>query len=169
MNKDESSKIVFETEWFSIEEVPYNERPYYRLSCNDSVEILAVTNDKKIILVRQFRPALGMHMLELPAGYIDETESKESAVERELREETGFICDSTAFLGSFKIKSSRINNTLNFFYGKGAKLVDINKNKEKTEVVLVTFDEFEELIIKGEFIEVAGFSIYFLAKLKGFI
>lgn len=72
--KDKHIKKVFETEWFSIDAISYvssNNKPYYRLSCNDSVSIIAKTTDEKIILVLQYRPAIEDFTLELPSGYVD--------------------------------------------------------------------------------------------------
>ncbi|MBI4180942.1 MAG: NUDIX hydrolase [Chloroflexi bacterium] len=174
-SQHQSSQIqkIWETEWFSIEAVPNQSssgRPYFRLSMNDSVEVIAVTPDKKIILVRQFRPALGISMLELPAGHVDTGESREEAIIRELREETGYVCDETTCLGSFRIAPSRINNTLHFFFGKGARTMDVKGERgRETEVVLVTEDEFNKLILDGKFLEVAGVASYFLSRLKGFL
>lgn len=166
-NKDSkkmtSCQKVFETEWFSFEAVSYGdsgEKPYYRFSCGDTVGIIAVTPDKKILLVRQFRPAIGDYSLEFPAGYIDEKESMEEAVKRELLEETGFVCDSFTSLGSYKTNPSRINSNFHLFFGKGAKRVSANSDQEeKCEVVWVAKDEFP----------VYAIGAYFLAKLKGFL
>ena len=65
-NKD--TKKVFETPWFSIDEIPSGsgEEPYYSISCPDSAVILAQTLDDKFILVRQFRPPQNRYTLELP-------------------------------------------------------------------------------------------------------
>ncbi|XP_056280692.1 ADP-sugar pyrophosphatase isoform X1 [Pseudoliparis swirei] len=43
-----------------------------------------------VVMVKQFRPPMGCHTLEFPAGLIDEGESAETAALRELKEETGF-------------------------------------------------------------------------------
>ncbi|KAM3587366.1 uncharacterized protein V6R79_003364 [Siganus canaliculatus] len=43
-----------------------------------------------VVMVKQFRPPLGCHTLEFPAGLIDEGESAEVAALRELKEETGY-------------------------------------------------------------------------------
>lgn len=160
---------VFETEWFSIDAIlyGYTKKPYYRLSCNDAVSIVAKTIDKKIILVRQYRPAIETFTIELPSGYSNTKESTEEAIKRELKEETGFICDHVVPLGSLKICPSRINNTLYVFFGENAKKV--KDGKGEFEVVLLTENEFEELIKNGEFVEATGVAIYSLAKLKGFL
>jgi 8-oxo-dGTP pyrophosphatase MutT (NUDIX family) len=171
--KINSCQKVFETKWFSVDAITYDsskKEPYYRISSDDSVDILAVTPDQKIILVRQFRPALGVYSLELPAGYINEKESKEAAIQRELKEETGFVCDSISYVGSVRISASRLNSMHHQFFGKGAKKVsNCSDKKEKCKVILVTQDEFKKLIISGKFVNVSGIATYFLAQLKGFL
>jgi len=163
---------VFETEWFAIDELPHETgkagKPYYRISSKDWVEILALTTDNKVILVRQFRPALGTFTLELPSGYIDSGETPEEAVTRELLEETGFVCSRVVSTGALRAIPSRIDNTLWVFCGQEARLIDSKKkDDEGIEVVLVTQDEFKKMITSGEFVEATGLAAYFLCALKG--
>lgn len=54
-----------------------------------TVAIVALTDDDRAVLVRQFRPGPGKELLELPGGMVAETESVEAAA-RELLEETGY-------------------------------------------------------------------------------
>ncbi len=54
------------------------------------VAVVAVDEKGDILLVRQYRDALGKELLEIPAGGIDKGESPEAAVVREMQEETGF-------------------------------------------------------------------------------
>lgn len=56
----------------------------------DTVTVLAQNEAGQMLLVRQFRPAVGCHTLEAPAGLIDQGETPEQAARRELQEETGF-------------------------------------------------------------------------------
>lgn len=163
---------VFQTRWFAIEattEAYSNSEPYYRLSCSDSAVILGVTRDKRIILVRQFRPALGVYTLEFPSGYINDGESRVDAAEREFAEETGFVCDSMTYIGSFTVAPSRINTMLHFFLGKDAESVGEEKAEKEIEVVLVTEDKLKQLISDGLLLEVAGSAIYLAARLKGLL
>jgi len=64
-----------------------------RVNCSKVVFILAVTGEKKIILVKQFRIPVSNFVIELPAGLVGddfEDESAEKAAIRELEEETGW-------------------------------------------------------------------------------
>jgi len=55
-----------------------------------AVTIVAVTKDKELVLVRQFRQAAGQIVLEIPAGVPKKNEKGEDTARRELEEETGF-------------------------------------------------------------------------------
>jgi ADP-ribose pyrophosphatase len=66
-----------------------------RIRASGAVLIVAVTPERKLILVEQFRIPLGCHAIELPAGLVgdipgEEHEALQIAAERELLEETGF-------------------------------------------------------------------------------
>lgn len=164
---------VFETEWFSIDAIPYespNKKPYYRLSCNDSVCIIAKTVDNKLILVRQYRPAIGEFTLEFPSGYVDEGESAEEAIKREFTEETGFVCESVSCMGSLRIAPSRLNNTVHVFFGEEARRCGEKGHQDKgIELLLVPQGEFKKLIVDGAYLETGGMAMYLLAHLKGYL
>lgn len=163
----EHTKGVFNTPWFSIEEIPSvspTEEPYYSISCPDSVAILAQTLDGEFILVRQFRPPQGRYTLELPSGYVDRKEANEAAVRREFLEETGYCCDDIIYLGAFKICPSRINNTVHTYYGINAKLENKHNNDNDIEIVLVPVDSFEKYISDGTYNETIGIVAYFMSK-----
>ena len=57
-----------------------------------AVAVIAVTNDDKLVLVRQFRKPLEKTILEIPAGKIDPGEEPIKTAASELKEETGYSC-----------------------------------------------------------------------------
>ena len=65
-----------------------------------TVAVLALTDDGRVVLTRQFRPGPGAVLLDLPGGIVDPGEHTLAAAARELREETGFGCESVEPAGS---------------------------------------------------------------------
>ena len=59
-----------------------------------SVAIVPLLDDRRIVLIRQFRLATGSFIWEIPAGTLEKDESPEACAKRELEEETGFQCGS---------------------------------------------------------------------------
>lgn len=60
------------------------------MAARDAVAVLALTEDERVILARQFRPGPQCVLNELPGGLVNEDESPLEAATRELAEETGF-------------------------------------------------------------------------------
>lgn len=63
------------------------------------VGIVAVTDDKKVILVKQYRKPIEKVIYEIPAGKLDKGEQPLTCGIRELEEETGFKCREMTYLG----------------------------------------------------------------------
>lgn len=63
--------------------------------------IIALTPDNKVVIARQFRPGPEKIMEDLPGGFVDAGEDAETAVKRELLEETGFVAGSIKYLGIY--------------------------------------------------------------------
>lgn len=71
------------------------------IEVGDAVVAIAVDAGDNILLVRQYRKAVEMELLELPAGSIDLGEDAETAVRREMQEETGYLPGKVDRLGGF--------------------------------------------------------------------
>ncbi len=87
---------------------------------NDAVNVIALTKDKKVLLVRQFRFGIGDYTIELPGGMVDEGESNMDAVQRELREETGFAGTNWQKIGSIYSNPVFMNSKITHFMVESA-------------------------------------------------
>jgi ADP-ribose pyrophosphatase len=75
------------------------ERDFVVIDAPDWVNVVAVTPDEQLVLVRQFRYGINEFSLEIPGGIIERGEEPIAAGVRELREETGYIGAPAILLG----------------------------------------------------------------------
>jgi 8-oxo-dGTP pyrophosphatase MutT (NUDIX family) len=80
------------------------------LECPNWVNVVAVTPEKKILIVQQYRFGVRRTTLEIPAGIVERGETPEQAAIRELREETGFTTTRWKFLGWVETNSAFLDN-----------------------------------------------------------
>lgn len=88
------------------------EHEFYLLDCPDWVNVIALTEDNKIILVEQYRQGSDTIELEIPGGMIDPGDGDPiKAGLRELREETGFAGDEARIIGKVLPNPAFMRNT----------------------------------------------------------
>lgn len=99
MSKELSKRILRSGKFLKLEEVTWldddNEIQTWecvsRVNSPQIVNIITwLTGMTGFLFIKQFRPAVGAYVLEFPAGLVDNGETVEDAVHRELREETGY-------------------------------------------------------------------------------
>lgn len=168
----EDRKIVFETEWFNVERQTYhgvaalNGKPFYRVNAPDGVLVLALTESHDIILVKQFRPALGRHTLELPAGAVAPNETPLEAAARELYEETGYVCRRLVQLGVGNLMASRLNARQFAVLGSEASRQPGDGPEDGSQVIIASPAELKTLVLSGQFMQLAALSLLVLAEWK---
>ncbi len=85
-----------------------------------AVCVIPVTDDGKVILVRQFRYPMGETILEVPAGKLDSPdEDRLEAAKRELREETGFTADEWTDLGMYYPTPAYSDERITIYLARG--------------------------------------------------
>lgn len=96
-----------------------------------AVVILALTDDGRVPLVRQFRPPVGREVWELPAGLVDRDEPLETTAVRELEEECGFTADHVEHLLTTPAAQASAGLMLEFYYLSGLREVPRPPGDEK--------------------------------------
>lgn len=100
-------------------QVPHPKR-FSVIECTDWVNIIALTEAREVVLVRQFRVGTASVCLEIPGGMVDPGEEAEAAAARELFEETGYRSASLQRLGAVAPNPAIFGNRLHIFLAEGA-------------------------------------------------
>lgn len=101
-----------------------------------AVAVLAVTAEEKLVLVRQYRKALGKTTLEIPAGKLEAEEQPIDCAIRELEEETGYRANTLKPLYSFYTSPGFANEIIHLFEAEGLQKGEAHLDQ----------DEFIELV-----------------------
>ena len=157
-----SSEYLFSDQWFKVRRDAYQTpsgkivSPYYVYEFPDWATALPVTEEGKIIMIKQYRHALGEVCLELPGGCVDDTDSNlEQAIARELREETGYSFSSYEYLGKTSANPSTNNNMMHLFLATGGKQVSAQQldSNEEIDLEFFTMAELKQLLRNNQVIQ----------------
>ena len=141
---------------------------YYVLEYPNWVNAVAITEDNKILMVRQYRHAAGIVSLEIPGGVIDGDEAPEDAMRRELLEETGFQFDEIELLCTIYANSATANNKTFCYLAKGGKKVQEQQLDEHEELIVeeYTLAEVKQLLADNKIAQSLHCTSLFYALLK---
>ena len=142
------------------------EKSFTVLDTRDWVQVVAITTDEQIVVVRQFRQGTRQETIELPGGVVDAGQTPMDAARRELKEETGYEAEKWTFLTSFRPNPATQTNTTHLILAENASLVgptNFDEN-EDLETETIPRKELRLKILKGEIdhaIMVAAILYYF--------
>lgn len=140
--------------------------PYYVMEYADWVTALPVTADGKVVLVKQYRHALGEVCIELPGGCVDDTDATlEDAVRREILEETGYSFETAHYLGRISANPATNANLMHMFVATGGQKVQEQRldHNEEIEVMELSWDEFLQLVEEKRLVQSMHMSTIFYA------
>ena len=90
----------------------------------DWVDVIALTDELNVVLVDQYRHAVGQMRTEFPAGVVDnESEEPLAAIKRELLEETGYTSEEWHLIGTAPVNPALQTNRVHSFLALGARKV----------------------------------------------
>ena len=147
-------KVVFNSHIVSVfeEEVGLKRKKrIITLESPDWVNIIPITKNNQVVLVKQFRFGTKSETLEIPGGMIDNHETPSIAAGRELFEETGYSYENITKLGNISPNPALFNNRVFTFLANDAYLTEenINNQDEINEVVLVDLSDIPKLLKTG--------------------
>ena len=126
--------------------------------------VVAVDTDGQVLLVRQHRPAVDGHLLELPAGLVDPGEEPIDTARRELTEETGFAADHLELLVSCYSSPGFSTEIIHIFAATGLhEAIAAHDEEEEIELVRMSLEDAIRQVLEGEISDaktVAGLLAY---------
>ena len=109
--------------------------------------VVAIDENNRIIMEKQFRYALNDYLLEIPAGKLDAGEDPLVCAKRELEEETGIIASEWISLGTIATSPGFCNEVIHLYVAKGLYKGEIHWDEDEyVEVERYTFDELLQRI-----------------------
>jgi len=148
------------------------EHEFYVIESRDWVNIIPLTQDGRVVMIRQYRHGSREVTLQIPGGLVDPGDSSEEAASRELFEETGYGSEEWTKIGEVTPNPALFNNRCHTYLARNVKKVrDPSLDQtEDIEVILLPLSDIPEMIRKGEIdhaIVISAFSFYFLRLPEG--
>ena len=144
------------------------EHDFYTIDASDWVNVVALTPDDCVVMVRQYRHGAERVTLETPGGMVDPGETPAQAAARELIEETGYAAEEIFPLGGVNPNPALFSNRLHGFLARGARRVREvrNESTEETHVELVPLARLREEVRAGRVEHALVIAVAYLYELE---
>lgn len=127
------------------------------------VAMIAITSEKSLILVKQYRKAVESFLLEIPAGKLEINEEPRETAIRELKEEIGMKSNKLTYLSEFYTSPGYCNEKIHLYLAEELEKVDYEPEPgEFLEVVEYKIDELVKMVKMGDIVDsktIIGISI----------
>ena len=115
-----------------------------------AVAVVPITEDGKIVLVRQYRYPIGKSMLEVPAGKLDKGEHPDECALRELEEETGYVAHHIEKMNSIYTTPGFADEVIHLYKADHLKLSKQCLDEDEfLDVEVYTKEEVKAMIVDG--------------------
>ena len=121
-----------------------------------AVNVIALTAEKELLLVRQYRYPLGAETIETPAGKLEPDEEPIITAKRELEEETGYTCQSLSLLGKYASAPGFTNEAVYQYLANGVTKLDelvAQDDEEFVEAMSLNKEEAFKMVDTGKIID----------------
>jgi ADP-ribose pyrophosphatase len=113
--------------------------------------IIPLLENNSVLLVRQYRYAVGRELLEIPAGTCNDGEPPEVCAKRELQEETGYVCEELEKILECYVAPGYSTEKIHFYLARRLRRIGQNPDEdERITVVPLSITEALSKIRNGE-------------------
>jgi len=166
-NKDRSYRVFNLRTDLAVSPRTGKEHHFFILESSSWVNVIPLTPQKEVVLVRQYRHGTQEVTLEIPGGLVEASDSPEGAARRELLEETGYGSEEIISLGLVHPNPAIQNNACYTYLAKNVYPIGEQEqdDKEDIEVVLKPLADIPDIIKRGEIthaLVLAAFYRYFM-------
>jgi len=170
-----SRKDVSPSKWFPITkeevEIPTGKKvDYYKTELANVAMMVAITKDKELIFVKQYKHGIGEVCFEFPAGRIEKNNTAKQTAVIELKEETGIEIDESQLVKIAELWTEPSKSTVRV---TGFLVTDVEltgeqdlEETEQIEVVKVPLSEVNNLLLSGELHASDTLALLLLVKTK---
>jgi len=121
-----------------------------RIDHPEASAIIPFISDNEIIMVKQFRYALGRETLEIPAGKVDPGEKTDECARRELLEETGYGAGEIKLIFTYAPAIGYSNELIHIFSARGLKKINEKIDEREIESIeRMSIDRVNSLVKRG--------------------
>ncbi len=127
------------------------EHDFYIIDSPDWINIIPLTEDNRVVMVRQYRHGTREITLEIPGGMVEPGDTAEESARRELLEETGYEAGDVSQLGVIDPNPAILSNRCTTFLARDLTRVNAGNfdETEDIEVVYVPIGQIPSLIQNG--------------------
>jgi ADP-ribose pyrophosphatase len=120
------------------------------IESNNWVNVIPLTEDDRVVMIRQYRHGSREVTLEIPGGLVEESDPREAAL-RELAEETGYTGSEVTLLGAVNPNPALFNNLCStYLVKKAVRTAETSLDPdEDIDVVLIPLNQIPSLIAAG--------------------
>ena len=169
-----STRGVYQNPWMRVREdlaqMPDgNQTIYGVVECSDAVGVLPLSDDGRVIMVRQYRYVFDEnHRWEIPSGAAQPGESLEEAARRELCEEVGYDVRELEHLHTFYPDKSIMQEIAHLYIGRGLERVPASPDEtEFLEIKAFPFEQALQMALDSEIRDSMSVIALLVAACKG--